>query len=81
MTEIIAGTVHKVARKGTTVYGNAIVDVTVALADGSLTGPVRITHNSGMVYGIDNPHMHETSHVFTLTPAGRIRSYERCDGC
>jgi len=75
----VTGTVRSVIRHGHTMHGNPIMSVVldVTAIDGtpaeSSTGvTIRISDNSGIVYGIENAEYRETAHTFELTRAGRI---------
>jgi hypothetical protein len=81
----ITGLVLNTKRAGTSNYGNPSFDVTIRLTeiegtpvtashDELRTVTVRTQSNSGIAYGIQNPEYRDQAHVFTLTPAGRIRN-------
>jgi hypothetical protein len=63
----ITGKITNVKRHGHTVYGNPMVSVQIDGGDW-----YRVSYDSGLVYGIENPEFRETPHVFALTRAGRI---------
>jgi hypothetical protein len=72
----ITGTVTHVQRKGHTIYGNPIMDVTlIANTDEPhhyQISDYRISDNASLIYAIENPEFKESPHTFALTRAGRI---------
>lgn len=70
----VSGRVIKTRRHGHTYYGNPIISITL---DSHPHEWFRISDNSMLVYGIENPEYKLHSHDFKLTKAGRISGYNR----
>ena len=70
----VSGRVVKTRCHGTTYYGNPMMSVALDSHPGEW---FRISDNSMLVYGIDNPEYKLYSHDFKLTKAGRISGYNR----
>lgn len=66
----VTGLVIGTQRHGATVWGNPMMSVTLSTPTAPET--FRISNDSGLVYGIDNPEYRNEPHVFSLTRAGRI---------
>lgn len=63
----VTGRITATKRHGHTYYGNPMMSVQIEGGEW-----YRISNDSGIVYGIENPEYRETPHVFELTRAGRI---------
>jgi len=70
----VTGLVIGTQRHGVTVWGNPIMSVTLSTPTVPHAGveTFRISNDSGLVYGIDNPEYRNEPHVFSLTRASRI---------
>ena len=70
----VSGRVIKTRHHGHTYYGNPIMSIVL---DSHPYREFRISDNSMLVYGIENPEYKVDSHTFDLTKAGRISGYHR----
>lgn len=70
----VSGRVIKTRYHGHTSYGNPMMSIMLDSHPGEW---FRISNDSSLVYGIDNPEYKLHSHTFDLTKAGRISGYHR----
>lgn len=70
----VSGRVVKTRHHGHTYYGNPMMSIMLDSHPGEW---FRISNDSSLVYGIDNPEYKLHSHTFDLTKAGRISGYNR----
>lgn len=68
----ITGIVLDTITKGTTVYGNPIMEVILEDTDSGEINRFRISDNASLVYEVDNHYLRTTPHTYVLTRAGRI---------
>lgn len=71
MANEFIGTVERVERLGTSMYGNPYYRVGLVTPEGDVT-ILRTQIDSGINYAIDNPGYKNEIHVFQLTNACRI---------
>lgn len=72
--DTVTGIVTDTKRHGHTHWGNPIMSVELSTPTAGYPGRVwlRISNDSGLVYGIENREYRETPHTFAVTRAGRI---------
>lgn len=67
----ITGTIERVERLGTSIYGNPYFRVSVVTPEGDVT-ILRTQIDSSINYTISNPEYRDHTHTFKLTAACRI---------
>lgn len=71
MVNKITGTVERVERLGTSIYGNPYFKVAIVTHEGDVT-IVRTQIDSSINYAINNPEFKDKEHTFLATSAFRI---------
>lgn len=78
MANTIVGTIERVERLGTSMYGNPYFRVGIVTPEGDVT-ILRTQIDSMINHGIDNPEYKQHTHTFKLTNACRIYGAERIE--